>query len=34
VAREVATATAEYQSTAKDNPRRVPSRSSNLPETG
>src|ERR1700719_1123052 len=34
VAREVATATPEYQSTAKDNPRLVPSRSSSLPETG
>src|SRR5579862_5209788 len=34
VAREVAMATAEYQSTANDNPRLVPSRSSSFPETG
>ena len=34
VASEVATAMTEYHSTARDNPRRVPSRSSSRPETG
>ena len=33
VAAEVAIATTEYQSTASDNPRRVPSRSSTRPDT-